>query len=160
MIQSCFWCYTHAYLQFITSEALKDELRKSEISAVTSEWLQMVVVVIRMTYWYSLQLSRPYDLLIFRFVIWMTRVPSYVIDPDDTLHVPFSTSMTIEILGPFHSHRLTFILAWISNARLSVSWNYIYICKLQKLHRWSLLMDKLVPHFIMNLITIPGWDLS
>ena len=50
-----------------------------------------------------------------------------------------------DISGPFYWHGLTLIPAWIKNhlPSINVGWNYLSIPKLQRLHRWSLGMDKL-----------------
>ena len=56
---------------------------------------------------------------------------------------------------------LTSVPAWISNRTHSKVWNemYIYIPKLQRLHRWSLGMDKLFhPTLYDGCITYPFWD--
>ena len=42
----------------------------------------------------------------------------------------------------------------LSHAQLSVGWNYPYIPKLQRLHRWRLNID-FVPHYKMDVITDP-----
>ena len=66
-----------------------------------------------------------------------------------------------DIRVPFYIHGLTLIPAWISNPMPSKVWDEISypFPKLQRLHRWSLgIINNVIPHFIMDVITYPCWD--